>query len=473
MQPKPAQPGGRRRDIRSRFGVPAIIVMSLMIGTCSRMPDTYEQIRLLGTLKVATRNSPMAYYEGTSGAEGPEYELAAGFARRLGVKLKLRVATSGTAALEDVLRNRAHVAAAGIVISEPRSEHALFGPVYQHIDQHIVYRVQDPLPASPRDLIGKRIVVIRNSAHAASLARFARDLPELRWTEVDDADQLELFARVANGAADVTVADSTEFTLGRRFYPDLRPAFKLAESEAIAWALAPRSTDLLPLVEHYFTDLQAIGRLAEILSRYEGSLSRFERVDAPAFVSAVRERLPVYRAWFEEAAAETSIDWRILAAIGYQESRWDETAVSPTGVRGLMMLTAETAQRVRITDRTDPRSSILGAARYLALIKDTIPERIPEPDRTWFTLAAYNIGYGHLEDARILAQNAGHDPDSWAAVRDKLPLLAQERWFTQTRRGYARGWEPVGFVRNVQTYMDILEWMTSGPGSSGEPRKTS
>jgi membrane-bound lytic murein transglycosylase F len=473
MQPKPAQPGGRRRDIRSRFGVPAIIVLSLMIGTCSRMPGTYEQIRLLGTLKVATRNSPMAYYEGASGPEGPEYELAAGFAQRLGVKLELHVAASGAAALEDVLRNRAHIAAAGIYAGEPRHVQALFGPVYQHIDQHIVYRVQDPLPESPRDLIGKRIIVIRNSTHAASLARLKQELPGLRWTEVDDADQLELFARVASGAADVTIADSTEFTLGRRFHPELRPAFKLAESEAIAWALAPRSTDLLRLVERHFTEIKAIGRLAEILSRNEHVLARFQQVDAPAFVSAVRERLPLYQAWFEEASTDTGIDWRLLAAIGYQESRWDETAVSTTGVRGFMMLTAETAQRVQVADRTDPHSSILGGARYLALVKDTIPDRIAEPDRTWLTLAAYNIGFGHLEDARILAQSAGRDPDSWAAVREKLPLLAQERWFMQTKRGYARGWEPVGFVRDVQTYLQILEWMTSGPKPSGEPRKTS
>ncbi len=471
MQSKPAQPGGRPRDIRSRFGVPAIIVMSLIIGTCSRMPGTYEQIRLLGTLKVATRNSPMAYYEGVSGPEGPEYELAAGFARRLGVDLELRLAASGAAALEEVLRNRAHVAAAGIIASELRQEQALFGPVYQRIDQHIVYRIQDRLPEAPGDLIGKRILVIRNSTHAASMARLARDLPELRWTEVDDADQLDLFAQVASGAADVTVADSTEFTLGRHFHPELRPAFKLAESEAIAWALAPRSTDLLAQVERHFAELKAIGRLAEILARHERSLNRFRRVDAAAFVSAVRERLPLYRPWFEEASAETGIDWRLLAAIGYQESRWDETAVSPTGVRGLMMLTAQTARRVNVTDRAAPRDSILGGARYLTLIKDTIPDRIPEPDRTWLTLAAYNTGYGHLEDARVLAERQGRDPDTWDAVRQTLPLLAQERWFTQTRRGYARGWEPVGFVRNVQTYLEILEWMTGGPGLSGEPRK--
>ena len=465
MQPQPALPRQRRRDIRSRVGVPAIALLSLMIGTCSRMPGTFEQVRMLGTLKVATRNSPLAYFQGAAGAEGPEYELAAGFARRLGVRLELRVVPSGAAALAEVLSNRAHVAAAGILASELRGRPALFGPVYQRIDQHVVYRVDDPVPESPRDLVGRRMLVIRDSTHAQSLARLAGELPELRWTELDGVDQLELFARVASGAVDLTVADSSEFALGRHFYPNLRAAFKLAESEAIAWAMAPRSTDLQPQVNRYFAEIAAIGRLAEVLQRQQRSLGRFKRVDAARFVNVVRERLSEYQPWFEEASAETGIDWRLLAAIGYQESRWDPAAVSPTGVRGLMMLTAETAQRVAIHDRTDPRDSILGGARYLVMIKQTIPERIPEPDRTWLMLASYNIGYGHLEDARVLAQRQGRDPDSWEVVRDALPLLAQERWFTETRRGYARGWEPVGFVRNVQTYLEILEWMTAGQPS--------
>ncbi|MGQ0384413.1 MAG: transglycosylase SLT domain-containing protein, partial [Gammaproteobacteria bacterium] len=221
----------------------------------------------------------------------------------------------------------------------------------------------------------------------------------------------------------------------------------------------------------YFRELESIGLLAEILERYRRSLVRYDRVDAASFVASVRERLPQYRPWFEEAAAGSGTDWRLLAAIGYQESRWDPTAISPTGVRGLMMLTAETAQRVGVTDRLDPHDSILGGARYLRLIKDTIPERVGEPDRTWFALAAYNVGFGHLEDARVLAERRGLDPDSWDHVRQTLPLLTQERWYRQTKRGYARGWEPVGFVRNVQTYAELLRWMTADEAdstSSGE-----
>jgi len=460
MWRKTARASGRLRDIRSRFGVPAVILLSLVLGTCSRLPGTWEQVRIAGALKVATRNSPMAFYEGGAGPEGPEFELASGFARRLGVRLELKFARSAAAALEDVLANRAHLAAAGIIADASRRERVLFGPVYQHIDQHVVYRVQDRLPAGPADLVGRRIVVVKGSTHAASLARLAARWPALRYREVEGVDPFDLMAQVQEGSADLTVADSTEFTLARHFLGDLRPAFKLEESEAIAWALAPRSGDLLAQVERYFDELEAIGRLDEIRERYRRSLLRYDRVDAAGFVSGVRERLPQYRPLFEQAAAETGFDWRLLAAIGYQESRWDVNAVSPTGVRGLMMLTAETALRVGVRDRTDARDSILGGARYLALIRDTVPERIAEPDRTWFALAAYNVGYGHLEDARVLAQDQGRNPDLWVDVRATLPLLAQERWYSRTRRGYARGWEPVGFVRNVQTYAELLRWMT-------------
>jgi membrane-bound lytic murein transglycosylase F len=465
MDPEAAPGTHARPRPRSAILLSAAALAGLMLGTCSRMPGALEQVRSLGVLRVVTRNSPLAYYEGAAGPEGPEYELARDFAARLGVRLELSVAKSGAGALAAVARNRAHVAAAGLVVRDD-SGRVRFGPVFQRIDQYVVYRVGDTLPESPADLVGRRVVVLRNSTHAASLRRIAAGVPGLRWTEIRAADALDLLARVAAGKADVTVADSTEFSLGRHFHPDLRPAFKLAESEAVAWALPPHGGDLMPEVERYFAEIAADGRLAGVLERNRRSLVRYDRVDAASFVAGVRERLPRYQAWFQEAAAESGIDWRLLAAIGYQESRWDEAAVSSTGVQGLMMLTAETARRVRIADRADPRDSILGGARYYRLVERTIPDRIPEPDRTWLTLAAYNVGYGHLEDARILTERRGQDPDRWPDVRENLPLLAQERYFTTLKRGYARGWEPVGFVRNVQTYAELLRWMIADEGAS-------
>jgi peptidoglycan lytic transglycosylase F len=470
MDPEAAAGAIARPRLRKRLVLPAIGLAALMLGTCSRMPGTLEQIERQGVLRVVTRNSPLAYYEGAAGPEGPEYELARKFAERLGVRLELSIAKTAAGALVAVARNRAHIAAAGLVASEDAGR-VRFGPVYQHIDQYVVYRVGDALPESPADLAGRRVVVLRNSTHAASLRRLAATVPGLAWKEIRKGDALDLLARVAAGEADVTVADSTEFSLARHFHPDLRPAFKLAESAAVAWALSPHGAELMGEVKRYFSDMAADGRLADILERNRRSLVRYDRVDAANFVAGVRERLPQYQAWFEEASAESGIDWRLLAAIGYQESRWDTTAVSPTGVQGLMMLTAETAGRVGIADRADARASILGGARYYRLVERTIPGRIPEPDRTWLTLAAYNVGYGHLEDARILTQRLGQDPDSWHDVRANLPLLAQERYYTTLKRGYARGWEPVGFVRNVQTYAELLRWMIADEPDSTPTRE--
>jgi membrane-bound lytic murein transglycosylase F len=128
-----------------------------------------------------------------------------------------------------------------------------------------------------------------------------------------------------------------------------------------------------------------------------------------------------------------------------------------------MMLTADTAQALGLKDRTDAEQNIYAGARYLAQVREKIPERIPEPDRTWLTVASYNVGFGHLEDARILTQAQGKDPDSWADVRLRLPLLAQERWYARARHGYARGWEPVQFVDRIQRFLRLLEWQ---PGES-------
>jgi membrane-bound lytic murein transglycosylase F len=133
-----------------------------------------------------------------------------------------------------------------------------------------------------------------------------------------------------------------------------------------------------------------------------------------------------------------------------------------------MMLTSDTAEAMGIADRTNPQQSITAGARYFAEVRDKIPERIPEPDRTWLTLAAYNVGFGHLEDARIIAQSRGKNPDSWADVREQLPLLGEERWYTAAKRGYARGWEPVQFVDRVQRFLTLLEWQP-GAGVAEAP----
>jgi membrane-bound lytic murein transglycosylase F len=151
------------------------------------------------------------------------------------------------------------------------------------------------------------------------------------------------------------------------------------------------------------------------------------------------------------------MDWHLLAAVAYQESHWNPKAKSPTGVRGLMMLTLSTAKEMNVENRLDAAQSLKGGAAYLLKLKARLPQRILDPDRTLFALAAYNVGFGHLEDARVLTVRAGKNPDHWEDVRAHLPLLSKKEFYSTVKYGYARGGEPVLYVDNIQYYKTYLQ----------------
>jgi len=272
----------------------------------------------------------------------------------------------------------------------------------------------------------------------------------IRVVDVDSAD--ELAAKVKTGEAHIGIGDAR---MTRNLFAGFDVALAIAPPFDLAWVVSPNLRTLGDDVDRYLVAARADGVLARLAERYFGPRPRLDPIDAAAFRERTATVLPRYQRWFEEAEAAAGVDWRVLAAIAYQESQWDPAATSPTGVRGLMQLTEDTAQRLGI-DRLDPYAAIQGAARYLASIKAKLPARIAEPDRTLLALAAYNIGAGHLEDARIVAQRNKLDPDRWDDVRQALPLLALPEHYENARNGYARGGMPVAFVDRVRAYHDLL-----------------
>lgn len=443
--------------------VVVIVIAGLFVGTCSERLSLLEEVRATGELRVVTRNSPTAYYLGPDSPLGPEYELASRFAEHLGVELTMYTTESFGDILPEVATGRAHFAAAGLSVTDPRRKLVDFGPPYQEITQHLVYRLGNGRPRDIGQLIGSDIEVVASSSHVETLKDLRRRYPGLTWVENPGVESEELLYRVAAEEIDYTIADSTEFSISRNFHPEIRVAFDLKSGDFIAWAFRRGDhDDSLRLEAHrFFSTLQSSGELARILERYYGHVDEFDYVGTRAFLRHVDSRLPQYRHMFEEAAAATGIDWRLLAAIGYQESHWNPQAISPTGVRGIMMLTLATADQLGIDDRIDPEASIMGGARYYEAIRNRLPEHIVDPQRTWMALAAYNIGYQHLQDARHLAEMRGLNPDSWTDVKDSLPLLSQKQWYSQVKFGYARGWEPVRYVDNIRSYYDTLLWITS------------
>jgi membrane-bound lytic murein transglycosylase F len=399
--------------------------------------------------------------------QGPEYDLARRFADELGVTLKIMPMRSYVDIYAALVSGQAHIAAAGLKVPTRPVADIEFGPMYQRVREHLIYRRGAARPGSLAEIGNGDLEIAAGSSHAKALSAARDSLPELVWVEDATTNSQALLEGVADGTIDYTIADSTEFAFAHDAHPDLRIAFDFPGSQSLAWAASNRYPEFLHDLHEYFTSLESSGELAAIVKRYYGRSEDAEFAEAPAFMRDLQSRLPLYKRWFEEAAQQSSQDWRLLAAIGYQESKWNPSAASASGALGLMQLTVMSATAVKVANPADPRQSIFGGARYFRQVYEKIPSHVPEPDRTWFALAAYNIGYGHLEDARVLAQKAGRDPDSWEEVRTFLPLLAEERWYTQTENGYARGWEPVRYVDNVRGYVDLLEWVGTGGNGSG------
>lgn len=425
------------------------------------------RIQKAGVLRVVTRNGPTTYYEDANGYAGLEYELAKRFADTLGVRLEMVVRDSYPQVLEALDAHEADLAAAGLVVSNAWKSHVRYGPGYQEITQKLVYRQGQALPRSLNNLNGE-LRVQAHSSQASRLLKLKAQYPSLHWTETSEATSEELLNQVLSGELDYTVVDSHELELFRRFNPDLAVAFTLTDAEPLAWAFPAHTDDsLYARAVEFFGQLSHKGEVAQLVDRYYGHLKQFDYVNTREFLAAVTATLPKYQPHFQSAAG-SDLDWRLLAAIGYQESMWDPLARSHTGVRGMMMLTENTAAAMGVTKRTDARQSILGGAQYLRHLLTRVPDTIQEPDRTWLALAGYNVGWGHLEDAQELTAAQGGDPTKWAYVKDRLPLLSKKKWYTQTRHGYARGYEPVRFVEAIRRYHETLAGLYKPDGSPAQ-----
>ena len=438
------------------------IALATILGTCSPRPSILEQVIDIGELRVVTRESPTAYVDGPDGPSGPEYDLVRAFADDLGVDLVIESVQSVSEVIPQLIDGTAHMAAAGLSTTDSRRQYVSFGLPYETVDMHLIYKLGTGKPRSLDEVIGRPIEVVAGTSHADMLATLQQHYPELVWTENADVEVATLLARVAEGEIDFTIADSTEFSIQRHFYPDLRVALDLQLGDQLAWAF-PRDTgdSLLGRADDFLIQYDRDGMLARVRDRYYGHTDKFDYVGTRNFIRHYESRLPRYRAMFEEAAAQWGLDWRLLAAIAYQESHWRAGAVSPTGVRGIMMLTEDTAAYLGIEDRVDPRNSIFGGAQYYARQTERVADSVDEPDRTYMALAAYNVGFNHIKDARQIVMWQGGNPDAWVDISKALPLLAKREWYSRVPFGYARGWEPVLYVDNIRAYYDILKWLTA------------
>ncbi len=465
-----------------RFKRSVLLFLSvLLLSACqieSEPKSELERIQARGVLRVGTLNNQLSYYIGPDGLAGLDYELARQFAKQLGVKLEIKPAFRQADLFPALNKGEIDIIATGLNQTSQAVKRFRPAPAYYYVSQQVVYKKGQRRPRDIKQLIdnlnahNKKVdegkapaeqavfQIVEQSQFVPTLSGLQKDFPELKYEIVSDADNRDLLKDVANGDLRFTVADSVELSLAQRLYPDLALAFELTEDQPVSW-FTRRSEDesLYAMLIEFFGGIQQSGELATLEEKYIGHIESFDYVDTRAFIRALDNKLPKWSPLFQKYSEE--FDWRLIAALAYQESHWDPKAKSPTGVRGMMMLTLPTAKSVGVTDRLDPEQAIRGGVEYLRRIVARVPDSINQHEKIWFALASYNIGYGHMMDARRLTKSQGGDPNAWADVKERLPLLRQKRYYSQTRYGYARGDEARNYVENIRRYYQSISGRVS------------
>lgn len=436
-----------------------LLLLTVAVMTGCKRNDPLTKVLKTGTLTVAMRNTPAVFYEHREGYAGFEYELVRSFADHLGVELKIVSHLSAPEMERAVLNGEVDMAAGSLGLTLDRNRQFTATTPLLHSSQMVVYRSGHFRPKSWEDITdGSSLAVLASSRQAEVLQSNQTLHPHLSWMETEDLETTDLLKMIQDGDLDYALVSAQDFNINRFFFPRVAVAFDTEVSSALVW-LFPKQTGshLIRAANGYIDQAKALGTISEVRERYYRHEQYLEYVGAPLFLRHVRSRLPRYESYFRAAAEQQDLDWHLLAAVAFQESHWRNNAVSPTGVRGLMMLTQATANELNV-DRLDPVESIEGGSRYLKQLYGRMPESVQGADRLYMALASYNVGMGHLEDARKITQGQGFDPNKWEDVAKHLPLLTQRNWYRYTRYGYARGNEPVAYVHNIRRYLEILEW---------------
>ena len=416
--------------------------------------NPYQAIQERGKLVVGTINHPISYFINGEGESGLEYELSKAFASYLNVELEMRSMESTDTLFDALDEHKIDIAAANLFYQTDKAEHFQLGPSYYSASWQLAYRKGENRPRSLAQI--NDTLVIPESSELVQILKDAQlKHPKLRWRVDKKLTQEELLLQVAEGKIAYTLANSLDISATQQIKPQIAVAFDLTDEMSVHWYLSNNSSNELQsaLLDFMNTAIDS-GLIANIEEKYFNHFRQFDYVDTKSYLNSIEAILPKFEPLFTKHKGD--LDWRLLAAIAYQESHWNPDATSPTGVRGMMMLTKDTAERMKITDRTDPEQSIKAGSEYLHWLIEQIPDSINNDDRIWFALAAYNMGLGHLLDARRLTKSLGGNADNWLDVKKNLPLLAEKRYYTNLKYGYARGYEAVQYVENIRRYMNSI-----------------
>ncbi len=445
----------KNRHISGRISLLlGLVILPIFFSNCIDK-NAMKEINRLGEITVLTRNNAHCYYIYQNQEMGFEYDLAKAFANYLGVALKIRV-TEWENLIEDVSEGAGDLIAANMTVTPSRRNLVDFSSPYLTVQQMVIIHKGNNQIKEMKDLKGKTIHIRKGASYKERLNELNEEGFGIDIKEHHDLTTEELIRQVAEKEIEITIADSNIALLNRRYYPKIIIAFPIKQPRPLAWAVKKGEKDLLRKINSFFETIQSDGTFAKIYEQYYAGVEVFDYLDLRKFHKRIKTMLPAYEDIIKESAEKNGFDWRLIAAMIYQESHFEEDAVSHTGVGGIMQLTQATANDMSVADRMDPAESIRAGVKYLKKLYNKY-ERAEGRDRILITLASYNVGHGHITDAQKLAMEMGLDPHKWSSLEKTLPLLRCQRYYQKSKNGYCRGAEPVRYVKRILIYYDILK----------------
>jgi membrane-bound lytic murein transglycosylase F len=419
-----------------------------------------DKIRAKKRLDVVILNSPTVYYMGPEKERGFEYELISEYAKEIGVDLNLTIVYSINEAIQKSREGVGDITVASISKTQDTKKEFVFGPQYYTTQELLIcnnslYK-KGIFPRDIDDLAGLNIVVAKDTSYETTMSKLSTNVNNLNYVATAKYSTEQLLELTYQKKIDCTVVDSNIFMINQRYYPELLRTLVLNDKKKLAWVLREGDDSLKKSLYEWLNNYEYLGKMSELKEFYYSFLEMFDYYDTKVFYKRLRSRLPKYKKYFLDAEEKYNIPWVLLAALSYQESHWNPRATSYTGVRGMMMLTKTTAKQMGVKNRLSAKESIYGGAKYLSMLEKNFPKEVKGKNRWAFTLAAYNVGMGHIHDAQTLARKLNKNPYSWSEIKKVLPLLSQKKYYKSLKYGYARGEEPVRYVNSIQHYLDMI-----------------
>ncbi len=417
---------------------------------------TLENILKAGEITVCTRNNAHCYYLYGEQAMGFEYELAKAFADYLGVKLNVRIAEKWEGMIPDLMEGAGSFIAASMTIMPKRKKWVSFSNGYMPIQQYIIVHRNNKSIRCPDDLAGKTVHIREGTSYEERLNLLKNKGIALKIKLHDDLPTEELIRQVAEKKIEVTIADSNIALLNQMYYPQAIIACPISEQEFLGWAVNRNARNLLYRINCFFKTIKENGKFKEIYDKYYANIDTFDYVDLRAYHRRLKSRLPKYKKIIMEAADYHGFDWRLIAAQIYQESHFNSKARSRSGAKGLMQLTSSTARSLGVKNILNPEQNINAGVQHLKDLYNYF-EKAEGLNRLFIALAAYNVGQGHMLDARNIAREMNLDPNKWSSLSTTLPLLTHPKHYKKAIYGYCRGTQPIEYINKIMIYYDILK----------------